>query len=88
MKKSKNISKEDWEEMDSPPLSDELLSRMRPVKEQHPKIPKRVRGVQKTPTKIPVSIRLSPSVVDYFKSKGKGWQSQLDEALQEYVNSQ
>jgi uncharacterized protein (DUF4415 family) len=39
------------------------------------------RGPQKTPTKIPVSIRLSPEVVKHFKSKGPGWQSRIDDAL-------
>jgi uncharacterized protein (DUF4415 family) len=39
------------------------------------------RGPQKTPTKIPVSIRLSPEVVKHFKAKGPGWQSRIDDAL-------
>jgi uncharacterized protein (DUF4415 family) len=39
------------------------------------------RGPQKTPTKIPVSIRLSPEVVKHFKSKGPGWQARIDDAL-------
>jgi uncharacterized protein (DUF4415 family) len=43
------------------------------------------RGPQKAPTKIPVSIRLSPEVVRHFKAKGAGWQSQIDEALRKIV---
>lgn len=39
------------------------------------------RGPQRAPTKIPVSIRLSPEVVKHFKSKGPGWQSRIDDAL-------
>jgi uncharacterized protein (DUF4415 family) len=39
------------------------------------------RGRQKAPTKIPVSIRLSPEVVKHFKAKGPGWQSRIDDAL-------
>jgi uncharacterized protein (DUF4415 family) len=39
------------------------------------------RGPQKAPTKIPVSIRLSPEVVQHFKAKGPGWQSRIDDAL-------
>jgi uncharacterized protein (DUF4415 family) len=39
------------------------------------------RGPQKAPTKIPVSIRLSPEVVKHFKAKGPGWQSRIDDAL-------
>lgn len=41
----------------------------------------RARGPQKSPTKIPVSIRLSPEVVKHFKEKGPGWQSRIDDAL-------
>ena len=55
-KKSKNIQNENWKAVKSPPLSGEMLSRMRPVQERHPDIPKRVRGPQKDPLKVPVSI--------------------------------
>ena len=43
------------------------------------------RGPQKAPTKIPVSIRLSPEVITHFKAKGPGWQSRIDEALRKIV---
>ena len=43
------------------------------------------RGPQKAPTKIPVSIRLSPEVVEHFKAKGPGWQSKSDAALRKMV---
>jgi uncharacterized protein (DUF4415 family) len=46
------------------------------------------RGKQKVPLKVPVSIRLSPIVVDYFKAQGEGWQTRLDEVLQAYVQQQ
>ncbi len=87
MKKPKHITKADWEDLDSPPLTDEIMNLMLPVKNQHPKTPRRVRGVQKAPTRIPVSIHLSPQVVEFFKSKGKGWQTLMNEALLEYVKS-
>ena len=87
MKKPKHITKADWEDLDSPPLTNEMMSRMLSVKEQHPKTPRRVRGVQQAPTRIPVSIRLSPQVVEFFKKKGKGWQTLVNEALLEYVKS-
>ena len=41
----------------------------------------RTRGPQKTPTKVPVNIRLSQDVVDHYKATGPGWQSRIDEAL-------
>lgn len=43
------------------------------------------RGLQKTPTKIPVSIRLTPDVVEYFKASGKGWQSRIDQVLMNHM---
>ncbi len=46
---------------------------------------KATRGKQKSPVKVPVSIRLSPDVVEYFKKGGTGWQTRLDEALQTYI---
>jgi len=82
-----NINKTDWDDVESPPLSEELLSRMKPVKESHPEMPKRVRGPQKRPLKSPVSIRLSREVVDYFKSQGGGWQTRINDVLADYVKN-
>jgi uncharacterized protein (DUF4415 family) len=82
---SSKTNKTDWDAVDSPPLSDEMLSKMKPVKERHPHIPKRVRGPQKDPVKIPVSIRLNPDVVDYFKSQGKGWHTKINHILYNYI---
>lgn len=38
-------------------------------------------------TKQAISIRLSPEVLDYFKSGGPGWQTRIDRVLREYVAS-
>jgi uncharacterized protein (DUF4415 family) len=43
------------------------------------------RGPQKTPTKKLVSLRLSPEVVDHFKSTGRGWQTRIDSTLLESI---
>ena len=40
-----------------------------------------IRGLQKAPTKKLISIRLSQDVVEHFKAKGKGWQTEMDRAL-------
>lgn len=37
-------------------------------------------------TKIPIAIRLSPDVVEYFKATGAGWQSRIDAALKEWMS--
>ena len=50
-------------------------------------VPMRVlRGRPKSENKkLLVSIRYSPEVVSYFKSKGEGWQSRIDSVLRAYV---
>lgn len=45
----------------------------------------RMRGAQKSPTKVPVSLRLSREVVDHFKASGDGWQTRIDEALKDLI---
>ena len=69
------------------------IRRMRPAKEVLSKhlmdmLPKRKRGergAQKEPKKISVTVRYSPEVVKYFKSKGEGWQTKMDKVLMNYV---
>ncbi len=69
---------------DNPEWTEDDFARARPVSElpQHIRaaFPK-TRGPQKTPKKVPVSIRLSPEVIEHFKASGPGWQSRIDEAL-------
>jgi uncharacterized protein (DUF4415 family) len=43
------------------------------------------RGPQKTPTKKLVSLRLSPEVIDHFKSTGRGWQTRIDSTLRQAI---
>ena len=45
------------------------------------------RGVQKAPTKIPTTIRLSPEVSSAFRATGKGWQTRIDAALKDWLST-
>ena len=72
----------------APELDDATAARLRPAEEVVPEIVaayRARRGRQKRPTKVPVSIRLDPDVVDYFRATGEGWQSRINEVLVEYV---
>jgi len=75
-------------------LTAEDFKKFQPLSESHPslfaKIKKGVgeRGPQKAPTKVPISIRVSPEVAEYFRSEGKGWQGHMDKVLKEYVAQQ
>ncbi|MDQ3607187.1 MAG: BrnA antitoxin family protein [Gemmatimonadota bacterium] len=38
--------------------------------------------------KVPVSLRLDPQVVEFFKRQGRGYQSRINAVLKAYVRSQ
>jgi len=72
-------------------LTAEDFKSFKPLAEVNPallaKIKKGVgeRGAQKAPTKVAISIRVSPEVAEYFRAEGKGWQGRMDRVLKEYV---
>ncbi|HOY69249.1 MAG TPA: BrnA antitoxin family protein [Methylotenera sp.] len=51
------------------------------------KLARRARGVQLTPTKERITIRLSPTVVETFRATGAGWQTRIDSALQDWLKT-
>jgi uncharacterized protein (DUF4415 family) len=75
-------------------LTQQDIKTMRPAHEVLPEellahLPKRTigqRGKQKSPTKIAMTLRYSPEVIEYFKSTGDGWQVRMDEALKDWIN--
>ena len=74
---------------ENPEWTEEMICQARPAAEVVPKIveaQRRGRPV-KAEKKRQLTLRLSPEVVDYFKSTGPGWQTRLDEALKEYVEA-
>lgn len=86
MRKKPNPEKTD---RDNPELTRADIRRMRPAAEVLPTellaiLPKRKRGErgpQKTPTKAQVTLRLDPEVLAFFKKRGPGWQTRINEAL-------
>jgi uncharacterized protein (DUF4415 family) len=59
-----------------------------PAAEQKMLLKLRRRGPQKTPRKIPVSIRLSPDVAEGLRATGSGWQTRVDKALRSWLSGQ
>jgi uncharacterized protein (DUF4415 family) len=45
----------------------------------------RVRGPGKRPKKEQVAIRFSPDVLTAFRATGRGWQTRMNAALQEWL---
>lgn len=71
-------------------LTEEEFSQARPISDfpELQVLVKLSRGKQKAPTKEAVNIRLSPRVMDYFRSTGKGWQTRMNDVLCDYVDRQ
>jgi len=77
---------------ESPELTEEELKQARPFKEMFPElaakmeveIPKRGRP-KKEKTKTVITVRLDHEVVDRYRAKGKGWQSQMNQDLRRAV---
>ena len=59
-----------------------------PQAEQKVLLKLRKRGPQKEPKKVPISIRLSPDVVEGLRATGDGWQVRADEALRSWLAAQ
>jgi uncharacterized protein (DUF4415 family) len=56
-----------------------------PASEQKVLLKLRKRGPQKSPKKVPISIRLSPDVAEGLRATGNGWQGRADEALRTWL---
>lgn len=58
-----------------------------PSEEQKMLLSLRRRGPQKSPRKVPISIRLSPDVAEGLRATGTGWQRRADDALRSWLRS-
>jgi len=91
----RGYSKEDWDAVDSPELTDEELAGMRPARDVLPpalyealvKRGRGQRGPQKAPTKVSITMRLDKDVLEHFRSTGAGWQSRINEALRKVISA-
>lgn len=85
--KPENITRDAWDSVDSPELTEDELARMKPAREAlKPALFEKLtkgRGPQKTPTKEAVSLRLDRDVVEHFRSMGPGWQTKINDILRE-----
>lgn len=87
LKKVDNHSIQPNEYDELPELTDEMFDRATYKVGGVVKPAPRRRGLQKTPTKIALNLRLPREVVDYFKSEGAGWQTRISKTLQAWIKS-
>ncbi|PYE22594.1 uncharacterized DUF497 family protein [Rhizobium sp. PP-CC-3A-592] len=82
-------TEEDWKAIDSPQLTDQELSNMRPAKEVLPssffegvKAARRGPGRPKSDApKEPLTLRLDADVIEVFRGRGEDWRAQMSEVL-------
>ena len=79
------VTPAEYEEL--PEVTAEMLARAEYRVGARLKAHPRRRGPQKSPRKVPLSLRLSPEVVRHFRAKGRGWQTRIDDALKKIVAS-
>jgi uncharacterized protein (DUF4415 family) len=74
---------------DNPEWTKEMVRRAKSAQKTFPnfKFPQpRGRGPQKAPVKVQTTIRLDRDVVEYFKRRGRGWQTRLNNELRGMVS--
>lgn len=90
-RKPKDISQEDWDSVDSPPLSDEMIAAMRPLKEVFPELAewsrrrRGQRGPQKKPRKVVISLRVESETLATYKASGPGYQTRMAAVLKKHA---
>jgi len=87
-KRPRHVSPKDWDAVDSPVLSDEILAAMRPARETFPELAEASakrkrgeRGPQKKPRKVLISLRVEAGTLEAFKAKGPGYQTGMAAVL-------
>ena len=72
-------------EQDDKPLTARELSALRPLGDVFPDLAawshKRKRAAKGEAQKMAISIRLSPEVLEFYKAKGPGWQTRINDTL-------
>lgn len=82
--KLEQITDEEIDFSDIPPLTDEQLARMKPLRDVLP---------QTVPNKVRITIRLDADILNWFKEEvqqagGGSYQAFINLALREYIKSQ
>lgn len=79
-----NDLKSTWVDPDDAPELDDAFFENASLNDGKKTI-RRGRPVSALPTKKQITFRCSPEVVDAFRATGKGWQTRMDAALQDWL---
>ncbi|MGY2047932.1 BrnA antitoxin family protein [Methylobacterium sp. JK268] len=84
-----NYTQEDWDEVsDSPEITEEQMRAARPLREARPGLYAALKAHQSrtaTPPKVMISLRVDPDVLEKWRAKGPGWQTQLHDLMRKHA---
>ncbi|MGE3990095.1 MAG: BrnA antitoxin family protein [Pseudorhodoplanes sp.] len=86
-RKAKGYTADDMRAVsDNPEWTKSDFARARSFDEVFPALARKRRGKQKAPTKIAISLRLDPDVLEAYQADGEGWQSRINRDLRRAKN--
>lgn len=81
----RGYTKEDWDEVDSPELTDQQLAQARPFAEAFPELAASIKRSAGRPrlenARRAVTLRLSPATLSKFEALGPDWRARMAEVL-------
>lgn len=81
----RGYSKEDWDSVESPELTDEQLAQAKPFAETFPELHASIKRSAGRPrsdnAKQAVTLRLSPATLSKFEALGPDWRARMAEVL-------
>lgn len=81
----RGYTKQDWDDVDSPELTDEQLAQGRPFAEVYPELAANIRRSVGRPklenARQAVTLRLSPDTLSKFEALGPDWRARMAEVL-------
>ena len=86
--KAGRYTKEDWDTVDSPEATDDMLAEPMSLQEVAPELAEALNKGGRPKSDNPkqsVTLRLDPDVIEAFKQGGRGWQTRINKALREAI---
>ncbi|GGD02209.1 BrnA antitoxin family protein [Aureimonas glaciei] len=86
----RGYSREDWDAVDSPELTEEELAQAKPMAEAMPELYARLVAAQAAldlqAAKPKVSVDLDGDLVERMRATGPGWESRANDALRRWLD--
>lgn len=86
--KAGGYTKEDWDAVDSPEATDDMLEEPMSLQEVAPELVEVLNKGGRPKSANPkqsVTLRLDPDVIEAYKQGGRGWQTRINKALREAI---